>query len=50
MREELRQLWTRTNVSAEQAVADLQSWCRKAEESGIGALRDFSLKLRAARA
>jgi len=50
MREELRQLWTRTNVSAEQAVADLQAWCRKAEGSGIAALQEFSLKLRAARA
>ncbi len=50
MREELRQLWTRTNVSAEQLVADLQAWCRKAEDSGIAALQDFSLKLRAAHA
>jgi stearoyl-CoA desaturase (Delta-9 desaturase) len=50
MREELRALWTRTNVSAEQAVADLQVWCKQAEESGIEALREFSLKLRAARA
>lgn len=50
MREELRQLWTRTNVSAEQLVIDLQAWCRKAEESGIAALQDFSLKLKAARA
>jgi stearoyl-CoA desaturase (delta-9 desaturase) len=50
MREELRLLWTRTNVSAEQLVADLQAWCRKAEDSGIAALRDFSLKLRAAQA
>ncbi len=50
MREELRQLWTRTNVSAEQAVTDLQAWCKQAEESGIEALREFSLKLRAARA
>ncbi len=32
MREELRRLWTRTNVSAEQLVVDLQAWCRKAEE------------------
>jgi stearoyl-CoA desaturase (delta-9 desaturase) len=47
MREELRALWTRTNVSAEQLVVDLQAWCRKAEESGIAALQDFSLKLRA---
>lgn len=50
MREELRQLWTRTNVSAEQLVADLQAWCRKAEESGIAALQEFSLKLKAAHA
>ncbi|MEW6706651.1 MAG: acyl-CoA desaturase [Pseudomonadota bacterium] len=50
MREELRQLWTRTNVSADQLVHDLQAWCKKAEESGIAALQEFSLKLRAAHA
>jgi stearoyl-CoA desaturase (delta-9 desaturase) len=50
MREELRSLWTRTNVSAEQLVADLQAWCRRAEESGIAALQEFALKLRAAHA
>ncbi|MBB2487927.1 fatty acid desaturase [Mitsuaria sp. WAJ17] len=50
MREELRQLWTRTNVSAEQLVRDLQVWCKKAEESGIAELRSFSINLRAARA
>jgi stearoyl-CoA desaturase (delta-9 desaturase) len=50
MREELRQLWTRTNVSAEQLVADLQAWCKKAEDSGIAALQEFSVKLRAAAA
>ena len=50
MREELRQLWTRTNVSVEQLVADLQAWCKRAEESGVAALREFSLKLRAAHA
>ena len=50
MREELRSLWTRTNVSAEQLVVDLQAWCRKAEESGIAALQEFALKLRAAHA
>ena len=49
MREELRQLWTRSNVSADQLVADLQAWCRKAEDSGIAALQEFSLKLRAVR-
>ncbi|MCU0928421.1 MAG: fatty acid desaturase [Burkholderiaceae bacterium] len=48
MREELRALWTRRNVSADQLVSDLQAWCRKAEDSGIAALQDFSRKLRAA--
>jgi stearoyl-CoA desaturase (delta-9 desaturase) len=48
MREELRQLWTRTNVSAEQLVGDLQAWCRRAEDSGIAALQEFSARLRAA--
>jgi stearoyl-CoA desaturase (delta-9 desaturase) len=48
MREELRQLWTRTNASAPQLVADLQAWCKRAEDSGVAALRDFSLRLRAA--
>ena len=50
MREELRALWTRTNVSAEQLVADLQSWCQRAEASGIQALQEFSRKVRAAHA
>ena len=50
MREELRQLWTRTNVSAEQLVHDLQAWCRKAEESGIAELKAFAQGLRAVRA
>lgn len=50
MREELRQIWTRTNVSAEQLVIELQAWCKRAEDSGITALQEFSMKLRAARA
>ena len=49
MREELRMLWTRTGVSAEQLVADLQAWLRKAEESGIAGLQEFALRLRAVR-
>ena len=47
MREELRAMWTRTNVSAEQLVAELQQWCHRAEDSGIEALRAFSMSLRA---
>ncbi|MGV3680269.1 MAG: DesA family fatty acid desaturase [Acidovorax sp.] len=50
MREELRQMWLNTTQSREQLTADLQAWCRRAEESGIAALRDFSISLRAARA
>ncbi len=49
MREELRSIWTRTNVSAEQLVADLQAWCRRAEESGIASLQEFAVRLRMAR-
>jgi stearoyl-CoA desaturase (Delta-9 desaturase) len=50
MREELRQMWLNTSHSREQLAADLQGWCRRAEESGVEALRQFSLKLRAAHA
>lgn len=50
MREELRQMWLTTSASREQLASDLQAWCHRAEESGIAALRDFSVKLRAARA
>ena len=50
MREELRQMWLTTTASREQLAVDLQAWCHRAEESGIAALRDFSLKLRAVRA
>ncbi|PXW96529.1 stearoyl-CoA desaturase (delta-9 desaturase) [Sphaerotilus hippei] len=50
MREELRLMWTRTNVSAEQLVVDLQDWCVRAEQSGIAALQDFARTLRSVRA
>jgi stearoyl-CoA desaturase (Delta-9 desaturase) len=50
MREELRQMWLNTSQSREQLTADLQAWCHRAEESGIAALREFSMKLRAAHA
>jgi stearoyl-CoA desaturase (delta-9 desaturase) len=49
MREELRQMWLSTSASREQLATDLQAWCHRAEESGIAALREFSMKLRAAR-
>ena len=37
-------------VGIEQVVADLQAWLRKAEESGIAALQEFALRLRAVHA
>ena len=49
MREELCQLWLNTSMSREQLTLALQSWCRRAEESGIGMLQEFSRRLRAAR-
>jgi len=47
MREELRQMWLNTSHSREQLTSDLQVWCRRAEESGIAALQEFSVRLRA---
>jgi stearoyl-CoA desaturase (delta-9 desaturase) len=50
MREELRQLWLNTNLNRAQLVEGLQTWCKRAEASGIAALQEFSKHLRAARA
>ena len=49
MREELRQIWLNTHHNRAQLAQDLQQWCRRAEESGIAALAEFSRRLRAAR-
>jgi stearoyl-CoA desaturase (delta-9 desaturase) len=46
MRQDLTTLWSRSAVSKEQLVKQLEDWCRRAEESGIGALREFSRTLR----
>ena len=46
MRQELSALWSRSTASKEQLVKQLEDWCRRAEESGIGALREFSRTLR----
>ena len=50
MREELRQMWQNTTRTKDQLVAELQAWCQRAEESGVAALREFSMNLRAAHA
>jgi stearoyl-CoA desaturase (delta-9 desaturase) len=46
MRDELAGLWQRSAAPKEQLVHRLEDWCRRADASGIQALRDFSLKLR----
>ena len=50
MREELRQLWLNRSHTREQLTLELQGWCLRAEASGIAALQEFSLRLRAAHA
>ncbi len=44
-RETLQQLWNETAANQGRALAQLREWCRRAEESGIGALRDFAHRL-----
>jgi stearoyl-CoA desaturase (delta-9 desaturase) len=46
MRQELIALWSRSTASSEQLVKQLQDWCQRAENSGIEALSQFSIKLR----
>jgi stearoyl-CoA desaturase (delta-9 desaturase) len=46
MRQDLTALWGRSATSKEQLVKQLENWCRRAEQSGIGALREFSRTLR----
>lgn len=46
MRQELAELWERSSKSSEQLVKHLQDWCHRAENSGIAALQEFSLRLR----
>ena len=50
MREELRQFWLNTSLSREHLTAELQAWCHRAEASGVAALAQFSMRLRAVRA
>lgn len=47
LREELSNIWKRSNLSKEELLTVLQNFCKKAEESGIEKLRIFSLNLRA---
>jgi stearoyl-CoA desaturase (delta-9 desaturase) len=46
MRTELAAIWERSSASSEQLLVQLQDWCKRAEESGVRALQEFSLRLR----
>jgi stearoyl-CoA desaturase (delta-9 desaturase) len=46
MRQELVAFGARSSASREQLVQQLEDWCRRAEESGIQALQQFSRQLR----
>ena len=50
MREELAQLWLRSNATPERLVAQLQDWCSRAEASGVRALGEVALRMRSYRA
>ena len=43
---ELSELWLKSTASKEQLIAQLEDWCKRAETSGITALKDFSYLLR----
>ena len=46
MQAELTAIWGRSSVSSEQLLIQLQDWCKRAEESGVRALQEFSVRLR----
>jgi len=46
MRQELAAIWGRSTASREQLLEQLQAWCRRAEDSGIQSLKEFSVRLR----
>jgi stearoyl-CoA desaturase (delta-9 desaturase) len=46
MRQELAAIWSRSTASREQLLEQLQAWCKRAEDSGIQSLQEFSVRLR----
>ncbi|HLS51746.1 MAG TPA: fatty acid desaturase [Burkholderiaceae bacterium] len=45
MRDELTRLWESSSATSEQLLHDLQSWCQRAQQSGIKGLEQFALRL-----
>ena len=46
MREELSSIWERSAATKDELLKQLEDWCRRAEESGIEFLENFSRRLR----
>jgi stearoyl-CoA desaturase (delta-9 desaturase) len=46
MGRELTTLWERSSESSDELLARLQAWCRRAEQSNVSALQNFSRRLR----
>ena len=46
MRAELASIWERSSATSEQLLVQLQDWCKRAEDSGVRTLQEFSLRLR----
>lgn len=46
MREELSLIWERSAATKDELLRQLEDWCRRAEESGIELLENFSRRLR----
>ncbi|MGG7054826.1 DesA family fatty acid desaturase [Nitrosomonas sp. ANs5] len=46
MREELSMIWERSAATKDELLKQLEDWCRRAEESGIDFLENFSRRLR----
>jgi stearoyl-CoA desaturase (delta-9 desaturase) len=46
MREELSSIWERSAATKDELLKQLEDWCRRAEESGIEWLENFSRRLR----
>lgn len=45
-RQRLQSLWLETTADQENLLKGLQEWCRQAEETGVEALQEFSLKIK----
>jgi stearoyl-CoA desaturase (Delta-9 desaturase) len=46
MRQDLLSLWERSHQTSEQLLVSLESWCKKAETSGLPSLVNFSMLLK----